>query len=156
MVTRSQAFPSKYFCGDDVAKPLVVEVQHCGIEPLKNKDGVTSDKLIVYFSGQKKALVCNRTNWDAIVEITNEDDTDLWVGHRICLFASPERVAGKMMNCVRVRSASAPVKATPPKKAASTFVPPKMDDVPPSDIPDDQLEQMAKEAAERGNDDIEF
>jgi hypothetical protein len=35
-------------------------------------------------------------------------------------------------------------------------VPSKSDDVPPSDIPDDQLEQMAKEAAERGNDDIEF
>ena len=116
MVTKAQAFPSKYFCGDDVIKPLVAEIQHSGIEPLKNKDGITSDKLIIYFSGRKKALVCNRTNWDAIVEITGEDDTDLWVGHRVCLFASLERVAGKMVNCVRVRAASAP----PPKKAAST------------------------------------
>lgn len=156
MVTKNVAFPSLYWRGDDVVKPITAEIQHVNIEPLKSKDGTSEDKLIVYFVSQRKRLVCNRINWGSIVEITGEDDTDRWVGHRICLFANPERVAGKMMNCVRVRAASAPAKATPPKKAAPTLVPSKSDDVPPSDIPDDQLEQMMREADARGNDDIEF
>ena len=155
MVTRSQAFPSKYFCGDDVVKPLVAEIQHCGIEQLKNREGITSDKLVVYFANQKKALVCNRTNWDAIVEITGEDDTDLWPGHRVCLFASMERVASKMVNCVRVRATSAPVKATPPKKAAPTPTLSTDDEIAFGEAPpisDDELTQMMKETDERGGD----
>jgi hypothetical protein len=157
MVTRAQAFPSKYFCGDDVAKPLAREIQHCGIEPLKNKEGITSDKLIVYFVGEKKALVCNRTNWDSIVEITNESDTDLWIGHRICLFASLERVAGKMVNCVRVRAASAP--PSPKKGAPTPKAPTPKAPTPPTDdedalgeepsIPDAELERIMRESAER-------
>jgi hypothetical protein len=119
MVTKNVAFPSLYFRGDDVVKPITVEIQHVNIEPLKSKDGTSEDKRIVYFVGQRKRLVCNRTNWEAIVEITNEGETDLWVGHRVCLFANPERVAGKMMNCVRVRAASAPAKATPPEEGST-------------------------------------
>jgi hypothetical protein len=156
MVTKSVAFPSLYFRGDDVVKPLAVEIQHVNIEPLKSKDGTSEDKLIVYFVGQRKRLVCNRTNWDAIVETTNEDDTDLWVGHRICLFASLERVAGKMMNCVRVRSASAPPqkKAAPAPKAPT----PKANGIDeisfgePPDISDEALTQMLREVDERGDD----
>ena len=49
------SLPVEYYCGDDVVKPLVAEIQHCGIEPLKNKDGITSDKLIVYFSGREES-----------------------------------------------------------------------------------------------------
>jgi len=47
------------------------------------------------------------------------DDTDLWVGHRICLFQNIEPVAGKMTPCVRVRAVAAPLKkasAPAPKK----------------------------------------
>lgn len=156
MVTKNVAFPSLYFRGDDVVKPIIAEIQDVNIEALKSKDGSSEDKLIVYFVGQKKRLVCNRINWDSIVEITGEDDTDRWVGHRICLFANPERVAGKMMNCVRVRAASVPSqKKAAPAPKAPTPVPPQTDNVSEPDIPDEVLEQMRREVEERGNDDFD-
>ena len=158
MVSKNEAFPSKYYRGEDVAKPLNVEIQHCGIETLKNREGVSQNKLVVHFTGQQKSLVCNRMNWDAFVEITGEDDTDLWVGHRVCLFQNIEPVAGKMTPCVRVRAVTTPAKKAPapaPKKSA----PPANDIEQIDDAPsftDEELTQMAKESAERGSDDDVF
>ena len=66
--------------------------------------GANEDKLVLGFVGQKKLLVVNRTNFDAIADLHGED-TDGWTGQRITLYPDTARVGGKSVACVRVRGA---------------------------------------------------
>jgi hypothetical protein len=153
MVTKSQAYPSKFFKGEDVATPIVREITDCNVEPMENPEGVTSDKLVISFANERKRLVCNATNFDNISSLTGEADSDNWVGHRICLFANMETVRGKRMACVRVRAPTAPAKKATPQPKAPT----PTDDDNGGAIPDAELERMQREADERGkDDDVEF
>jgi hypothetical protein len=103
MVTKSEAFPSKYISAADLPKPIVREIIETNVEMLKTRDGVSSKKLTVYFRGMSKALVCNSTNFDSIAEITGEFDSDNWPGHEIELFKDTTSMGGKVVDCVRVR-----------------------------------------------------
>jgi len=104
MATKDELFASKYFKADALKKPIVVEIQHCTVEPLKNAEGVSKDKLVVYFVGQKQQLVCNTVNFDSIVEVTGEADSDNWVGHKICLYPTTTQLGNKRVAAIRVKA----------------------------------------------------
>jgi hypothetical protein len=118
MVTKSEAFPSKWISAADLPKPIVREIVETNSEVLKTRDGVSSRKLIVHFRDMRKALVVNATNFDAIVDITGEFDSDNWPGHSIELFPSTTPMGGKIVDCVRVRAPGpSPQKAATAKTA---------------------------------------
>jgi hypothetical protein len=72
-------------------------------------------KPLVWFVGKSKNLVCNKTNFQAIVDITGLEDTDDWTGHRIKLVVAMVDFQGKRVPAIRV--------AAPGRKAAPVVAP---------------------------------
>lgn len=87
-----------------------------------------SRKPIIHFEGKEKTLVCNRTNWNSIVEITGEDDSDNWTGCRIKLIVARVDFQGKRVPAIRVEP--------PPARSTAQRQPPQPPQ-PVDDTPDD-------------------
>lgn len=124
---KNDAYPSKYLKAKDYADDwtLTVEIEMARLEPFDNGRG-KNEKLVVYFRRQKSGLVCGPVLFDQIADVTGEDDSDNWPGHRMTLFRDVTEFQGKDTPCIRARRSDAPPKK-PPKKSA-----PK-DDKPPFD-----------------------
>jgi hypothetical protein len=113
---RDEVFPSKYLKASDLnGKPIVVTIDSAPLEVLKNPEGKEQAKTVLYFRGAKKALPLNVTNWDAVAAICGED-TDMWPGCKIELYADKTRMGGKIVDCIRIR-APGQREQTPPKAA---------------------------------------
>jgi hypothetical protein len=106
---KDQVWPSKYLKASDFPEPRTLTIQHAKVEQLKNKSG-TDTKLVVTFAGEEKTLPLNRINFDSICDITLEDDSDNWGGHKVVLYASVTSLDGKEVPCVRIKK-PVPVKA---------------------------------------------
>ena len=111
-----KAFPSKYLSSADLD----------GREPVVTIDRVVSEnigddlKLVVYFAGKDKGVVLNKTNANAIADITGEDDTDAWKGHKIKLITVKVEFQGKRVPAIRIEEAApkSTRKAAPPVREA--------------------------------------
>ena len=121
---RDDVFPSKYFRGADFAQPKVLTIDVVHMELLKT-NGKEESKPVAYFKKAKKALVLNRTNFDAITDIAGDDDYDNWPDTRIELYSVMQEVRGEMKNCVRVRAPQAELSLEPKKAKAKTGSKPK-------------------------------
>jgi hypothetical protein len=105
----NQAFPSKFLKAEDImGKRPVVTISHVAIE--KFDDG---DRPCAFFAGKDKGLVLNKTNFNAIVEITGEEDSDDWSGKRIALHTEKVLYQGKRVESIRV---AAPPRAEAPDR----------------------------------------
>lgn len=94
----NDAFPSKFLKAADLAgRRVVVTIAHTSVE--KFDDG---DRPCVFFAGKDKGLVLNKTNFNAIADITGEDDSDDWGGKRITLYATKVDYQGKRVEAIRV------------------------------------------------------
>ena len=80
------------------------------------KTGRAVEKSVIAFVDTEQKLVLNATNWDLIVDVTGSSNSHDWPGHKIELYADRTRMAGKLVDCVRVRkpSASRPALAADP------------------------------------------
>jgi hypothetical protein len=128
MAKRDDVFPSRFLRAADLkGKPVTVKIEHAVLETLKGDKEET--KTVLYFADAKKCLPLNRTNWDAVADVTGEDDSDAWRGHQIELFPTTTEMKGKTVECIRIRppaQAALKAKAKPPapKQPASN----EMDD----------------------------
>jgi hypothetical protein len=123
IMMKNEAFPSKYFKAEDVkGRPVVVTIA-----------GITTDKIgqppkekrILLFEDAEKQLVLNGTNWDLISDITGQDDSDLWPGHKIALVAARVPFGREMVDAIRVR---APMQAAKAPTRQSGNEPPPVED----------------------------
>lgn len=102
-----------------------------GREPVVTIEKVTTQnfddgtKPIIHFVGKDKTLVCNRTNWNSIVEITGEDDSDNWGGCKIKLVVARVDYQGKRVDAIRVDP--------PPSDGARRQPPPEPTSAPDED-----------------------
>jgi hypothetical protein len=131
MVKRSEVFPKKHFCADDVAdEPVTLTISTAAQEVLRN-NGQEQTKTGLYFRGGHKPLPLNRTNWDAVVEITGEDDSDNWAGHQIEAFRSTTHTpGGDTVPCVRLRApAQGELKAKAERRPPARKPAPEPDDM---------------------------
>ena len=111
---KDDVFPSKYLKHTDLqGKPAATTIESAVLETLKSPEGKTQDKVVLYFAGAKKSLPLNVTNFDAVADICGVD-TDDWPGCRIELYPTKTLMAGKTVDCIRVRP---PAKSA--KKAAA-------------------------------------
>jgi len=94
-----EAFPSKYLKAADLqgnrVKAVIDSVEITSI-------GDDDDKLVIYFRGKKKALVCNVTNARMIEEIVGSDETDEWAGREVLLYPTKVDYAGRRVDAIRV------------------------------------------------------
>jgi hypothetical protein len=122
MVTRTEAFPSRFFKAADIpGDGLAAKIGK--IE--KEKVGPDQElKWVLYFKGQDKQLILNGTNWDLIAAALREEDSDNWIGKTIELFPAQTQFGKKMVDCIRVRRHRPAAQAAPtqPAKAAPVVV----------------------------------
>jgi len=113
MVTRQEAFPSRWLQASDFPRPAVLEIVEINQETVRGNDGRNAKKLALYFRGQRKALIVNATNFDMITIITGKIDSDDWIGHSVELYATTTEMGGKVVPCIRVRAPGSTKKAAP-------------------------------------------
>jgi hypothetical protein len=118
-----QMFPSKYLKADDLpdgyrANLLVHKFRMEEIE----MDNKVTEKPVLYFQGAEKGLVLNRTNADALTDITGSDDSDDWLGKVVCVYKTKVRYGDKRVNAVRIDAAIREAAAAP---AAPATEPPR-------------------------------
>lgn len=132
MVTRSEAFPSKFLKASDLnGKPAIVRIAATPFEKLKSPNGVEQSKIVLSFHGTEKKLPLNMVNFDSVAAIVGNDESDTWVGHRIELYPTQTTMAGKLTDCIRIR------KPAPKPKTVANPHPPENEEPPFSDeIPD--------------------
>jgi hypothetical protein len=118
---KDDVFPSKYLKHTDLqGKPTTATVERAVLETLKSPEGKTQDKIVLYFAGAKKSLPLNVTNFDAVAGICG-DDTDNWSGCQIELYPSKMQMAGKTVDCIRVRAPTKPIKKAAAKSGGGGF-----------------------------------
>lgn len=134
MVTRSEAFPSRWLKpGDLKGQPCVLEIERAAYEAVKF-NGKEQKKPVLYFAGTGKALTVNAMNFDTLVEITGQSDSDDWAGHVIEVFPSTVEVRGETVNCIRIR---APEQGDMLAAAKSPKLPPAPEAPPKGDMDDE-------------------
>lgn len=108
-----RAFPTKFLRVEDLdGNRVTVKISRVEIEDVG--DG---EKPVIYFSGKKKGLVCNKTNAETITEICGTDEMDDWAGITIVLKPDKTKYAGKTVPCIRIAEAAAGKAAAVPAKA---------------------------------------
>jgi hypothetical protein len=129
----SDVFSGASLKADDIKgrEPVVT------IESVEVKTFDDGAKPIIKFVGKDKSLVCNRTNWNSIVEITGEDDSDNWAGHKIKLVVARVDFQGKRVDAIRIEPAPQPSQPPTPRRApepppapAEAVEAPDEDDIP--------------------------
>ena len=130
MVTRNEAFPSRFFKAADIPRDgLLVKIAK--IE--KEKVGPDRElKWVLYFKSQDKQLILNGSNWDLIAAALKQDDSDNWIGMPIELYPTQTQFGKKMVDCIRVRRHRSVAQAMP---ALSPKTAPRDDDNLNDDIP---------------------
>lgn len=95
----SDIFKGKSLKAEDLAgREPIVTIESVSLQTFDDN----TTKPIIKFRGQEKQLVCNKTNWNAIVDITGEDDSDAWAGHKIRLVVAKVDFQGKRVPAIRV------------------------------------------------------
>lgn len=95
----SETFGSSYLTAADVPQPTLVTINGAVAHTFPDE---TKPKLVVAFAEKQKQLACNKINRQAIVAM-HGDDTQLWQGKQVVLYATTTDYAGKTVPCIRVR-----------------------------------------------------
>jgi hypothetical protein len=101
MATKSEVFKSKYLKHEDLnGGQVTLTIDSAAVE-LVGLD--KEEKMVVYFKGGKfKPLILNSTNWDRIVDITGQADSDKWAGKKITIHVEKTQYRGKQVDGLRV------------------------------------------------------
>src|SRR6516165_7467449 len=113
---KRDAYPSTYFKAADFPDtPMVLEIETSRLEKF-DKNGRETEKLVVYFVGQKSGLVVGSVVWDQIAEVTGSDDTKDWPHHHVELYRTKTPFGRDMVDCIRVRAPATAAKPKPKSK----------------------------------------
>jgi hypothetical protein len=94
-----EAYPGKWIKAADLhGKRVPVVIDSVAMENI----GDDGDKMVVYFKGKDKGLVCNVTNAHMIEEIANSDETDDWNGVQVVLYSTKVDFSGRRVDAIRV------------------------------------------------------
>jgi hypothetical protein len=116
MSTKNDFFPSKFLKGDDIDTNLSLTINGVKREPMRGVNGQPgSIKPVIYFEESPKGLVLNVTNWDTVVKITKESDSDNWPGKMITLVSVDVEAFGEVVRAIRVIPAQNPHDLAHPK-----------------------------------------
>jgi hypothetical protein len=96
----SDVFPGKYLKSDGVSEDLHVTIVNVAMEQVGDKN-----KPVAYFEEIEAGLALNKTNWGAIKEIAESDDSDDWKGTKIVIYVKPDvEYQGKIGPALRVKT----------------------------------------------------
>lgn len=93
-------YPSQWLAASDVEASLTVTVKGLTFAEVgRDKE----QKPVLWFEEVEKGLILNKTNWNNMVLITKEDDSDDWVGHQVQLYSTKVQFGGEEVDAVRIR-----------------------------------------------------
>ena len=85
--TFDQLYGSKYLSATDLGGSILrVKIEKVEVADLREKDGTTRKKLILFFNGQDKAMVLNKTNASALADAFGKNPDD-WVDQRLEIYS---------------------------------------------------------------------
>lgn len=115
-----EAFPSKYLKASDFEDgDRTLTIERVEMEDIGSGND-KSRKPVIYFRGEDKGFVANKTNCTTISKVLGSDDTEDWISQRITLRSAEVEFQGEMVLSIRVslkRPPSAAVRQ--PVKAAA-------------------------------------
>jgi hypothetical protein len=133
----NEVFPSKYIKADDLkGREVPVTISSAAMEVLGN-----DQKLILYFQGKEKGMVCNKTNAGRIAYLYG-DDTDDWIGKAIILCSEFVEFQGKTVKGLRVKppkEEGAAITAPNPKSPNITTATRKVGGISDTQLPEDEV-----------------
>ena len=96
---------SKFLKRTDVGSGALLTISKLTQENVA-KEGAEPDlKWCLHFEDAEKPLVLNSTNAQIISQITKQEDTDDWTGHKIVLYDDPNvSFGGKLVGGIRCRA----------------------------------------------------
>ena len=86
----------------DNGNDLIVTIEKVVREQVVSTGGKKEECTVAYLRGQKP-LILNRTNAKTITKIYNSPYIEDWQGKQITLFASTCKMAGDIVECLRIR-----------------------------------------------------
>lgn len=96
----NEAFPSKFLAAADLeGEEKTVKITHVDTDEIGGKQ-----KFICHFAGAKKGLVLNKTNFNTIVKVTGQDDTDDWTGCEVVLYPTMVDFQGDQVDAIRIKA----------------------------------------------------
>lgn len=94
-------FPSEYLKAVDLGSHQpIVTIDSFKVETLGQGEN-QEKKPVISFQGKEKTLVCNKTNWNTLIDLYGSETND-WIGKRIKLLALPVEFKGKMSMAIRI------------------------------------------------------
>lgn len=94
----NKLFKSNYLKAADLEEDLTTMV----IDRVEVAEFDTGEKPVLYFEGEDRGLVLNKTNTRAIGTAYGYE-TDSWVGKRVILFTTAVDFQGSMVDAIRVK-----------------------------------------------------
>lgn len=101
----NQLKESKFLKKEDVGTGLLVTIEGLSQENVSKEGAPEEMKYALHFKESEKPLILNSTNGQLIAQITGEEDTDHWAGHKIVLYNDPTiSFGGKIVGGIRCRA----------------------------------------------------
>ena len=95
---------ARYLKKGDIPSPINTSILWIKEEEVTAPGKGTETRLVLYFDGQKKGLVLNTANAEALAEITGTDDYEKWADTRVQLYVDPDvTYGGKKIGGIRIR-----------------------------------------------------
>lgn len=107
-----QAFPSRYMKASDLPDETIVpfQIEEVKVEEIGREKQM---KPVIYFKGQDKGFVANKTNCNSIAKVLGSRDTDDWTGKTIRLYSTEVQFGDEMVESIRVSVKAGKNGATP-------------------------------------------
>lgn len=121
----SELTASKYLKKDDFPEPRILTVKDVTKENVSLPTQPKKERGVMFFRELEKGMVLNTTNLKRAEKALGSDDTDDWVGKKICVYFDENvEFGGELVGGLRVRPANRPA----PKPQAETDIPWPEDD----------------------------
>ena len=92
-------YPSQWLAAADVEDCLTVTVKGLTFAEVgRDKE----QKPVLWFEEVEKGLILNKTNWNNMVLITKEADSDDWVGHQVQLYSTKVQFGSDEVDAVKI------------------------------------------------------
>lgn len=102
MARLREIYGGNYLKAEDLAgKEINAQIEDVTIVEMDEKK-----RAVLHFKGKEKTLLCNVTNANMLEELLGSDDTDDWIGKRICLYVCKVDFQGKRVPAIRIKEAA--------------------------------------------------
>jgi hypothetical protein len=120
----TKSFSTKYLQKSDFPAPHEAIIDTVAMEDVSMDSQPTEMKPVLFFKGQKKGMILNKTNANVCMALFGAE-TDAWSGQRVIGYNDPTiQFQGQLVGGIRLRAAEQAVVAAAP--AAPAFD----DDIP--------------------------